>query len=87
LPNVIFLIFGLLCSGNKERSDGEGFLAIDLAIAAGAMSAIRDRMRAEMDAAGVPQRLDTHIVGNHVAELNDLGYAAEMFHETGCSTK
>src|SRR5580693_10687383 len=75
LPSVIFLVFGLLNSGGKERGNGKRFLAIDLAIAAGALSTIGNRMRPEMHPAGVAQRLDTHIVRNHVAELNDFGDA------------
>src|SRR5256886_15559439 len=36
------------------------------------------RVRKQMHTAGVAQRLDAPIVGNHVAELNDFRDATEM---------
>src|SRR5205814_3446594 len=36
-----------------------------------------------MDTAGITQRLDAVIVGNHVAELDDLRHAAEVFNQAG----
>src|SRR5258706_11928880 len=48
---------------------------------------MRDSVRAQLNAAGVPQRLDAPIVGNHVAELNDFRYAAEMLDEAGCAAE
>src|SRR6476646_9725816 len=73
LTRVILLVFGLLHRGRKERGGGQGFLAIDLTVAAGPRDAMRDGVRTEMDAARVAQGLDTAVVGNHVAELDDFG--------------
>src|SRR5580704_2447505 len=44
---------------------------------------MRDGVWPQMDAARVAQRLDAAVVGNHVAELDDLRNAAEMFDKTG----
>jgi len=40
---------------------------------------MRDQVRPQVDAACVPQGLDAAVVGNHVAELNDLRDAPEVF--------
>src|SRR5204863_6786387 len=62
LARVIRLAFGLLHRGGEQCSDAQGFLAIDLAVPAGASHPIRNGVRAEMDTAGVAQRLDAVIV-------------------------
>src|SRR5690349_12668488 len=54
---------------------------VDFAIAAGARNAIRNCVRQQMYTTGVTQRLDTPVVGNHIAELNDFRNAAEVFDE------
>jgi len=83
LARVILPVFGLLQRGRKERSDGQGFLAINLAVAGGAGNAMRDSVRPQMDSARVTQRLDAAVVRNHIAELDDLRNAPEMLDETG----
>src|SRR5882724_1780242 len=83
LARIILLVFGLLRRGRKERGDGKGFLAIDLTVAAGPRDAMRDGMRPQMDAARIAQGLNAAVVGNHVAELDDLRNAPEMFDEAG----
>src|SRR5439155_23813979 len=87
LTCAILLIFGSLYRGRKKRSDGLRFLAIDLAVAGGAGNPMRDGVRPQMDSARVAQRLDAAVVGNHVAELDDLGNAPKMFDETGRAAK
>ena len=79
LTRVILLVFGLLDRGGKERGEGQGFLAIDLTVATGPRDAMGDGVRTQMDAARVAQGLDAAVVGNHVAELDDLRNATEMF--------
>src|SRR5712664_3382565 len=81
LSSIVFLIFRLLDRRGEEGSGGQGFMTIDLAVAAGAGDAISDGVRAEPDAAGVTQRLDAVIVGNQVAKLDDFRDATEMFDE------
>ena len=81
------LVFGLLHRGSNERGGGQGFLAIDLAVAAGSRNAISNRVGEQMHAAGVAQRLNAPIVRNHVAELNDFRNAAEMLDETSCAAE
>src|SRR4029077_10078339 len=83
LARVVLLVFELLHGGRKERGDGQGFLAIDLAVAAGTGDAMRNGVRPQMDAARVAQGLDAAVVGNRVAELDDLRNAPEMFDEAG----
>src|SRR5260370_40474458 len=68
LPGIVFLVFGLLDSRDKERSGGERFLTIDFAVAAGAGNAIGDSVRTETNAAGIAQRLDAVVVGNRSEE-------------------
>src|SRR5690242_13641939 len=82
LARAIVLILGLLHRGSNKGGGRERFLAIDFAVAGGARNAIGNGVRQQMDAAGVAQRLDAPIVGNHVAELNDFGNAPEMLDET-----
>ena len=87
LTGVILFVFRLFhCSGDKRRH-GEGFLAIEFAVAAGASDAVGDGVRAQMNAACITQRLDAAIIGNHVAELDDFWDAAEMFDETSCAAE
>src|ERR1700674_1659182 len=83
LTRVILLVFGLLHRGRKERCNGQSFLAIDLTVAAGPKDAMRDGVRPQMDAARVAQGLETAVVGNHVAELDDLRNTTEMLDEAG----
>src|SRR6516162_7493522 len=82
LTCTIVLILALLHRRGDERSRGQGFLAIDLAVAAGTRNAIGHRVRKHMHTAGVAQGLDAPIVGNHVAELNDFRDATEMLDKT-----
>src|SRR5260370_4364182 len=44
-------------------------------------------MWAELNSAGISQRFDSEIVGNHVAELDDFRHATEMLHEASRSAK
>src|SRR5260370_27285198 len=81
LAGIVFLICRLVDRGGEEGRGGQGFVTIDLAVAAGAGDAISDGVRAEPDAAGVTQRLDAVIVGNQVAKLDDFRDATEMFDE------
>src|SRR5258708_33476924 len=78
LPGIIFLVFRLLDRRCEERGSSQGFLTIDFAVAARAGDAISDGVRAETNAAGVAQRFDAPIVGNHVAELDDFRDTTEM---------
>src|SRR6266446_10714157 len=87
LARVVFLVFGLLYCCGKERGNGQGFLAIDLDVAAGSRNSMRNGVRAQMDATRVAQGLDAAVVGNHVAELDDLRNAPEMFDEAGCAAE
>src|SRR4029077_3456896 len=87
LTGVVLFVFRLLDRGGYQRGHCKSFLAVDLTIAVGAGNAMRDSVWAKLDAAGVPQRLDAPIVGNHVAELNDFRHTAEMFDEAGCAAK
>src|SRR5580704_10075969 len=43
---------------------------------------MRDGVGTQMNATRIAQRLDTPVVRNHIAELNDFGNAPEMFDET-----
>src|SRR5712692_1859106 len=79
LPSIVFLVFGLLDGRDEEGGGGQSFLTIDLAVAARARDAIGNGVRAEPNAAGVPQRFDAVIVGNQIAELDDFRDATEMF--------
>src|SRR5881396_2126703 len=79
LSRVVLLILRLLNCRGDQRCNGKGFLAIDFAVATGTRHAVSDRVRPQMHAACVAQGLDTAIIRNHVAELNDLRNAAEMF--------
>src|SRR5713101_6486296 len=81
LAGIVLPVFGLFESRGEEGSGGQGFLAIDLAVAAGAGNAIGDGVGTELNAAGVAQRLDAVIVGNQIAELDDFRDAPEMFDE------
>src|SRR6266481_1492558 len=83
LPGIVFLVFRLLDGGGEERGSSQGFLTIDFAVAARAGNAIRDRVRAETNAAGGAQRVAAPIVGNHVAELHDLRNTTEMLDKAG----
>src|SRR2546429_6734338 len=78
LTCAIVLILALFHRRGDERGRGQCLPAIDLAVAAGARNAIGHRVRKQMHTAGVAQRLDAPIVGNHVAELNDFRDATEM---------
>src|SRR6266446_1854787 len=78
LSGVVFLVFRLLDRRGEERGSSQGFLTIDFAVAARAGDAIRDGVRAKTNAAGVAQRFDAPIVGNHVAELDDFRDTTEM---------
>src|SRR5260370_35894792 len=79
LSGIVFLVLGLLDGGSEERSGSQGFLTINLAVAAGAGDTISDGVWTQPNAAGVTQRLNAVIVGNQVAELADFRDAAEMF--------
>src|SRR2546428_9419967 len=83
LSRAILFVLGLFDSRGNQRGDGESFLAIDLAVAAGAWDAKSDGVRQQAHTAGVAQRLDPPIVGNHVAELDDLRDAAEVLDKAG----
>src|SRR5882672_7226556 len=83
LSGIVFLVFRLLDCGGEERGSSQGFLTIDFAVAARAGDAISDGVRPETNAAGVAQRFDAPIVGNHVAELHDLRNATEMLDKAG----
>src|SRR5690348_4543303 len=87
LARAVVLILGLLYRGSDERRGGQGLLAIDFAIAAGARNTIGNRVREQMHAAGVAQRLDAPIVRNHVAELNDFRDATEMFDKASSASE
>src|SRR5438874_1680631 len=79
---AIVLVLGPLDRRGYERSGSQGFLAIDFAVAAGTGNAIGHRVRKQMHAAGIAQRFDAPVVGNHVAELNDFRDAAEVLDKT-----
>src|SRR5260370_1132176 len=79
LARVILLVFRLLHRCRQERGDGQRLLALDLAVGAGPRNAMRDGVRAQMDAARVAQRLNPAVVRNRVAEVDDLRHAPEMF--------
>ncbi len=81
LASIVLFVFGLFDGRDEERSSSQGFLSIDLAVAAGAGNAISDGVRAEANPAGIAQRFDAVIVGNQVAELDDFRDAPEMFDE------
>src|SRR5712692_187753 len=81
LSGIVFLVFGLLDGRDEEGGGGQSFLTIDLAVAARTRDAIGNGVRAEPNAAGVPQRLDAVVVGNQIAELDDFRDATEMFDE------
>src|SRR5712692_10614769 len=87
LPGIILLVFGLLDSRDQERGGGQGFLTIDLAVAAGTGDAIGDGVRTETNAAGIAQRLDAVIIGNQVAELDDFGHTAEMLDQASSAAE
>src|SRR5258708_34151318 len=87
LSGIVFLVFGLLDSRDKERGGGERFLTIDFAVTAGARNTISDGVRTEPNAAGIAQRLDTGIIGNQVAELDDFRDAAEKLRQANNGAK
>src|SRR5260370_18447686 len=87
LCGIVFLVFGLVDSRDKERGGGERFLTIDFAVTAGARNTISDGVRTEPNAAGIAQRLDTVIIGNQVAELDDFRDAAEMVDQASSAAK
>src|SRR4029077_6480502 len=87
LACVILSVFGLLHHGREQRSDVQGFLTIDLTVAAGSRNAMCDSVRPQSDAACIAQGLDATVVGNHVAELDDLRNAPEMFNEACSATE
>src|ERR1700739_2163092 len=87
LPAIILLVFGLLQRSGQQGCHRERFLAIDLAITAGAGNTVREGVRMKMDAACIAQGPDGPVVRNQVTELNDLWYAAEMFHQTSSAAE
>src|SRR6266849_791883 len=87
LSGIVFLVFRLLDGGGEERGSSQGFLTIDFAVTARAGDAIRDGVRPETNAAGVAQRFDAPIVGDHVAELDDFRDTAEMLDKAGGAAK
>src|SRR5258708_15358272 len=87
LSGIVFLVFGLLDSRDKERGGGERFLTIDFAVTAGARNTISDGVRTEPNAAGIAQRLDTVIIGNQVAELDDFRDPRAMLDQASSAAK
>src|SRR6266581_2159063 len=83
LSRAILFVLGLVDGRGHQRGDGESFLTIDLAVAAGARDAKSDGVGEQAHAAGVAQRLDPPIVRNHVAELDDFRDTAEVLDEAG----
>src|SRR5260370_42471781 len=77
LARAILFVLRLIDGRGDQRGDGESFLAIDLAVAAGARDAKSDRVREQAHATGVAQRLCPPIVRNHVATLDAFREAAE----------
>src|SRR5260370_41955433 len=77
LSGIVFLVFGLLDSRDKERGGGEGFLTIDFAVTAGARNTISDGVGTEPNAAGIGERLDAGVIGNQVAEMDGFRGRAE----------
>src|SRR2546430_795952 len=87
LAGIILLVFWLLHRGREEGGSSQGFLTIDLAVAARAGDVISDGVRTKPNAAGVAQRLDAVVVGNQVAELNDFRDATEMLDKASCAAE
>src|ERR1700722_5521230 len=83
LARVIFLVFRLLQCRREQGGDADSFLSIDFAVATGPGDSVGDGVRTEANPAGITQRLDALIVGNHVAELDDFRHAPEMLNEAG----
>src|SRR5947207_10429802 len=78
---ALALVLGLVDRCPDQRRDGERFRLVRLVGRAAVLHTMRDDVRLERRFARVAQRADLPAVAEMVAELDDLGNAAEVLGE------
>src|SRR5215467_9380501 len=81
-PEFVGLVFLLFQGRDDERSNDRGFFVVYLSFTCRALDVIGEDVRPDPNSARIPQWLDVTIVGELIAELNDLRDAAEVFHQS-----